>query len=157
MNTLGIPFNRHLGLEISTRPGFLLMLPGGERYTNHLGSVHAGAILALAEATSGEFMLREFADLDREVWPVVRRVEAKFRKPARDSLHARASFEAGAKEMFLETLARTGRALLTVRIELYDEHDTHAATVNVEWFVARERGNAESKVEPADPSRLGTV
>jgi acyl-coenzyme A thioesterase PaaI-like protein len=144
MNTLGIPFNRHLGLVVSPRPGFLLMLPDGERYTNHLGTVHAGAILALAEAASGEFMLREFAHLGGQVWPVVRRVEARFRKPARGALHARGDFDEGAKAAFLEALARTGRALLTVRVDLHDEHDTHAATVNVEWFVARGRDAGEA-------------
>lgn len=137
MNTLGIPFNRHLGLEVSPQPGFLLMLPAASCYTNHLGTIHAGAMLALAEAASGELLWREFPALKNSVWPVVRRVEAKFRKPARGALHARGSLNGADRETFLEALARTGRALLNVRIELCDEHDAHAATVNVEWFIAR--------------------
>ena len=36
----------------------LLVLPAGGQYLNHLGTVHASAQLALAEASSGEYLLR---------------------------------------------------------------------------------------------------
>src|SRR5260370_42466796 len=48
-----LPFNSFLGIQISTEPSQLLRLPSGERYLNHLCTVHASAQLALAEASSG--------------------------------------------------------------------------------------------------------
>src|SRR5437879_5516558 len=76
-----LPFNSFLGIHIATEPSQLLRLPPGDRYLNHLGTVHASAQLALAEASSGEFLLKHF-DSTNGIAPVVRRIEAKFRKPA---------------------------------------------------------------------------
>jgi hypothetical protein len=76
-----LPFNSLLGIQIATDSAHLLKLPAGGQYLNHLGTVHASAQLALAEASSGEFLLRHFRSTEGIV-PVVRRLEAKFRKPA---------------------------------------------------------------------------
>lgn len=55
MNTVTeLPFNKLLNLEAATDEAHLLRLPAGGQYLNHLGTVHAGALLALAEASSGE-------------------------------------------------------------------------------------------------------
>src|SRR6266849_9241306 len=74
-------FNSFLGIQVATEPSKLLRLPSGDQYLNHLGTVHASAQLALAEASSGEFLLRHFGSA-QGILPVVRRLEAKFRKPA---------------------------------------------------------------------------
>ena len=50
MDVTKIPFNALIGLAHSDEPKYLLMLPVDEKYTNHLGTVHAGALFALAEA-----------------------------------------------------------------------------------------------------------
>ena len=149
VNLMAIPFNRHLGLERSGKPGCLFSLPAKPCYTNHLGTVHAGALLALAEASSGEFMAREFGDLAAGVVPVVRRVEARFRRPARGAVHARGRLEASTRETFLSTLAQKGRAGLEVQVELIDDQDVPLVFVRVEWFVAR----AEPGEPAADPGR----
>src|SRR3954464_13972724 len=75
-----LPFNRFLGIETAPAPQ-LLRLPAGAQYLNHLGTVHASAQLALAEASSGEFLLRALG-FPSGIVPVVRRLESKFRKPA---------------------------------------------------------------------------
>ncbi len=74
-----LPFNSFLGIE-KGNDITLLRLPSGKQYLNHLGTVHAAAQLALAEASSGEFLLRHFDSTDHII-PVVRHLEAKFRKP----------------------------------------------------------------------------
>src|ERR1700761_3137919 len=86
-----LPFNQFIGLEAGSDAEGWLRLPAGERYLNHLGTVHASALLALAEATSGEVLLRHFrAAVGGGVVPVVRRLEAKFRRPARGAVVGRA-------------------------------------------------------------------
>ena len=60
----------------------MLSLPDDIRYTNHLGTVHASALMALAEATSGAYLISALNGVEFKVLPVVRRVEARFRKPA---------------------------------------------------------------------------
>jgi acyl-coenzyme A thioesterase PaaI-like protein len=93
MDVTALPFNRLLGLEKgASESGLLVSLPPSPQYMNHVGSVHASALLAVAEAGSAEFLLRHFGDVAGYV-PVVRRLEAKFRKSARGRVSARASVE----------------------------------------------------------------
>src|SRR5438552_570394 len=59
-----LPFNSFLGLQKAAEPSQLLRLPPGGQYLNHLGTVHASAQLALAEASSGEFLLHRLASVE---------------------------------------------------------------------------------------------
>jgi hypothetical protein len=53
-----LPFNNFLGIHPAHDTAHPLQLPSGSQYLNHLGQVHAAAQLALAEASSGELLLR---------------------------------------------------------------------------------------------------
>ena len=46
-----LPFNRLLELETVLSGDAFPRLPAGEKYHNHLGTVHAGALLSVADAT----------------------------------------------------------------------------------------------------------
>src|SRR4051794_16991846 len=85
-----LPFNRFVGIQAAGADGGILRLPAGDQYLNHLGTVHASAQLSLAEATSGEFLLRVMGETEG-LMPVVRRLEARFRKPAYGAVTSRAS------------------------------------------------------------------
>jgi len=135
MNTVTeLPFNKLLNLEAAGDDA-KLRLPSGGQYLNHLGTVHAGALLALAEAGSGEFLLRALGGADGVV-PVVRRLEAKFRKPANGAVTAAASVAEGALDELRAGLAGKGRALISVNVELHDESGAHVLSASVEWFIA---------------------
>ncbi len=59
MDVTALPFNRFLGLQTAPPDsGFLVTLPGSPDFTNHLNTVHASALLAVAEAGSGAFLLK---------------------------------------------------------------------------------------------------
>lgn len=131
-----LPFNRFLGLEQSEESDQLLRLPLGAQYLNHLGTVHASAQLALAEAASGEFLLRH-VELGNRVLPVVRRMEAKFRRPATGALTASARVAPKALDQLNAEIIRKGRALMAVTVELHDETSAHVLTAVVEWFIQR--------------------
>lgn len=131
-----LPFNTFLGLRPATAAGRLLQLPAGGQYRNHLGTVHASALLALAEASSGEFLLRHFGSATGVV-PVVRHIEAKFRKPAHGVVSSSAAVPAEALAQLDTDLAAKGRALVPVTVDLYDEAGTHALSATVEWFIQR--------------------
>jgi acyl-coenzyme A thioesterase PaaI-like protein len=133
---LTLPFNSFLGLEPATESGKLLRLPADPKYLNHLGTVHASALLALAEATSGEFLLRHFGSAEG-LLPVVRRLESKFRKPAHGAVTSAASAQPEALAQFTTDLAAKGRALLPIAVELHDASRAHVLTATVEWFVQR--------------------
>src|SRR6266403_5799730 len=115
-----LPFNSFLGIQTAAGPARLLQLPSGRHYLNHLGTVHASAQLALAEASSGEFLLRHFGSAEGMV-PVVRRLDAKFRKPANGAVTSTASATPESlAQLDLELLSK-GRALIPVSVELHDE------------------------------------
>src|SRR5262245_23280331 len=53
-----LPFNALIGLEpASPESGCLVYLPADPKYANHLGTVHASALLAVAEAGSGAALI----------------------------------------------------------------------------------------------------
>lgn len=132
-----LPYNRLIGLESGHNvEGPLLRLPGGERYCNHIGTVSAGALLSLAEAATGEFLLRRFGSATGLI-PVVRRMEAKFRRPARGPVSATVPLSGDLFERFEGELASKGRALLEIPVELHDSEGVLVMGATVEWFVQR--------------------
>ena len=139
MNTVtDLPFNRLLNLQTAGDSAKLLQLPEGGQYLNHLGTVHASALLALAEASSGEFLLRSLGGMDG-LLPVVRRIEAKFRKPATGVIQSVASVREGALDALQTGLATKGRGLISVNVELHDDSCAHVLSATVEWFIASSR------------------
>ena len=114
-----LPFNRFLGLETASESTQLLKLPAGGQYLNHLGTVHASAQLALAEASSAEFLLRAFGSASGFV-PIVRRLESKFRKPANGAVTATIPTPPQMLEQLRNDLAAKGRAMISVAVELHD-------------------------------------
>ena len=137
MDVTQLPFNRLIGLEAGPEgSGILASLPEGQQYTNHLGTVHASALLALAEAGSGAFLVRRLGSGDGYV-PVVRRLEAKFRKPASGRMSARAAVLQEEVERWAGELAARGRVSARVPVEVVDAAGAVVMTAAVEWFIAR--------------------
>jgi acyl-coenzyme A thioesterase PaaI-like protein len=133
-----LPFNSFVGIQVADDAAHLLRLPAGKQYLNHLGTVHASAQLALAEASSGEFLLRHFGSADGII-PVVRRMEAKFRKPANGSI---TSTVTGAPETLAQLdveLSAKGRALISIPVEIHDEAGAHTLSATFEWFIQRDK------------------
>lgn len=130
-----LPFNRFIGVEQAADPSQVLRLPSRAQYLNHVGTVHASAQLALAEASSGEFLLRELGP-SANVVPVVRRLESKFRKPANGAVTSSVSAPQGFEQLHAD-LAAKGRALITLAVELHDESGAHTLSASVEWFITR--------------------
>ena len=52
MDILSLPFNKFIGMEPSSDSAYLLTLPAKTEYENHIQTVHAAALFALAEASN---------------------------------------------------------------------------------------------------------
>ena len=137
MDVTKLPFNHLIGIELGD-PGsdFLISLPDDVKYTNHLGTVHASALFAVAEAASGLFLLRYFG-ADAGLVPVVRRVEAKFRKPGRGRVSARALVAPEEPPRWSAELSRRGRVIASVPIEVVGSDGETAVSVTIDWFIVR--------------------
>ncbi|MDA8078660.1 MAG: DUF4442 domain-containing protein [Nitrospiraceae bacterium] len=133
-----LPFNRFIGMEaLPPDSGFLVSLPAAPHYANHLGTVHASALLAVAEAGSGAFILKHLGNGDGYL-TVVRRLQSKFRRPAMGRVSARACAKAGAIDDVRSDLQVKGRALFSVSVEVVDEADVVVMSADIEWFITRE-------------------
>ena len=138
MDVTQLPFNRLIGLRTCPPDtGFLVSLTGGPEYGNHLGTVHASALLALAEAGSGAFLVRHLGVAAGFV-PVVRRVEAKFSRPASGEVATRAKTSAEEAASWATELAARGRVLAPVAVQVVTTAGVVVLTATVEWFITRE-------------------
>ena len=129
-----LPFCQMLGLQRGDASS-QLTLPEGTQYLNHLGTVHAGALLTLAEAASGEFLLSRFGKVEGIV-PVVRRLEAKFRKPAHGTITSKIATPQEQLNDVQRDLDAKGRASISIAVDLHDQSSTHVLSAEVEWFIA---------------------
>jgi acyl-coenzyme A thioesterase PaaI-like protein len=137
MDISQLPFNQLIGLELAgPEDGFLVSLPDKPQYSNHLGTVHGSALLAVAEAGSGEFLLRHLGPIEGFV-PVVRRVEAKFRKPASGRVSSQCSIAEEVIVAWSSELASRGRLSASIPIEVVDSRGVVVMSAVVEWFISR--------------------
>lgn len=138
MNIEDIPFNRLIGLQREPDGAqWAVSLPAGSQYHNHLGIVHAAAQLAVAEAASGDWMLRNFGAQAADFIAVVRRMETKFKQPARGKIMGKATVSEAARAVLAEEMATRRAMSFTLRVDVYDEVGSHALTGLVEWFITR--------------------
>ncbi len=137
MDVTGIPFNAFLGIERVDGVEPRLALREAANLTNHLGTVHASAQFALAEAASGECLLRMFGDIAERatVVPVVRSAEVKFRKPAQGAIQAGGQIAEDVARKARTALEGRGRALIPVEVTVEDAAANVTMTASFEWFV----------------------
>jgi Domain of unknown function (DUF4442) len=140
MDITEVPFNHFLGIRKSPGDGpHLLELDNLPEYRNHLGTVHAGAQMALAEAASAEYLLRTFAGADAGVLAVVRRVQAKFKNLVNGKVFARVDCSPEELARFSKALDAKGKALIGVTVDISDGAGVVAMTSVIEWFIQRPR------------------
>jgi acyl-coenzyme A thioesterase PaaI-like protein len=131
-----LPFVKFIGIEKSDRNDYLLMLNESPDYLNHLGTVHAAAQFALAESSSGEFLLTMFSEfVDVQVVPVVRRAEVKYCKPATGQLYSRAEYKNEEIDKAKTELNAKGRTMMKVKIIVLDINDNKTMQSEYEWFI----------------------
>jgi acyl-coenzyme A thioesterase PaaI-like protein len=129
-----LPFNKLVGLKISDKVGFQLMLENDLAYTNHAGTVHAAALFALAEAAASQFLIEQFPDFGSEIVPVVRKSEIAYKKIAYGTIYAQASFFKSIAKEIIEQLTLRKRALFDVQVQLFDSDSSLVFTGVFHWF-----------------------
>ena len=140
MEITEIPFNKFVGMKRSGRPGTgCLELEDSPNYKNHLGTVHASAQFALAEACSGEYLLSRFEELAADHVPLVRRAEVRFRKPATGRLVAEARVADEKMRKFVADLGAKGRAVVGIDVDVRDSTGGVTMRATIDWFIQRMR------------------
>lgn len=138
-----LPFNRLLELTCRTaRAGYAeVALPGDERMTNHLGSVHAVAELAPAEAAGGIAAASGLADLVHDGWvPIAKRLEVDYRRLANGEVVAICELPEELARSAREAAQAGERIGFVLPIDVRDAEGT-VAEVRVE-YVFKQRGGS---------------
>lgn len=136
MNIIDIPFNKLLGISKADNTDYLLQLDARKEYTNHLGTIHAAALFALAEGSGAQFLLNSFpGEMIDSVIPVLRKVEVIYKKPANGVIVSSAKLKEDAIEDIMLQLNSKKRVLITTTVDLFDAEITKVFTANFEWFV----------------------
>jgi acyl-CoA thioesterase FadM len=138
MDALDLRFSSMIGLRRSDRPDLGTLCLGDEPHVhNHLGTIHAAAQFALAEAASGDFLQARFAALAPSCIGVVRRSEVTYRSPARGTIYAAASVDEQRLREFEDRLTARGRAFVTVGVAVRDATGAVTMSGEVEWFAQK--------------------
>ncbi len=136
MEVLKIPFNKFLDVQqAGTNNDYIFKLEHKKEYQNHLGTIHASALFALAESSSGEFLFNQLRDYNLDVIPVVRKVEMKYSKPARGTVFSKASIIDSDIKEILSELNKTKRTIVKVRVDIYNEESEKLLTSRFDWFI----------------------
>ena len=132
-----IPFNTHLGLEVTEiGPGHgVVLLPEAPHLLNHVGSQHAGGLFSAGEAASGGAFVGAFAERMGDITPLAQRADIEYRRIARGAITATATLddaEARIAELDADGVTRFG-----VPVELTDAGGEVVASMTVHWHVKR--------------------
>lgn len=137
MDVTQIPFNKFIEISHSNAADHVLKLGFKDNMKNHLGTFHASAQFALAEACSGFSLQKLFPQRANSVVPVLRKSDIKFKKPAQSDIQAAASISTETKEQFEHQLEKKGHATIAVPVEIMDQNGTVTMTGTYEWFVQK--------------------
>jgi hypothetical protein len=143
MHVTDLAINQALGIHLAPEgSGHILEIPESPLLLNHVDTVHASVQFALAEASSGEFLLRHLGEAQSHVFAVLRTSEVKFRKPAHGTLRASARFADGVADSLSVELASRGRVLASVLVEVVDSQGVVTMTGKYAWFLQRQTNAA---------------
>lgn len=142
--SLVVPFNDQARIELIDKSGGVARTRIGDHHelTNHLGTVHGGALFTVGEAASGHaFMDAVYAAVGEGITTltaVVKTACINFLKPAKGAVDASATLATPIAEV-LAKMETDGRATATVNVTLTNSEGAVVAELIVEWHLRRRR------------------
>jgi acyl-coenzyme A thioesterase PaaI-like protein len=137
ISVLNLPFNQLIGIEPAlVDSGYQLILADKQCYTNHLGTVHASALLSLAEAVTGHFLNHRFGNEGTFI-PVVRRLNAEFSKPAKGAVYAKVDVSEEEVNQWLFLIRNKKRFIIAISFEVHNEEKQTVLSGKAEWFITK--------------------
>ena len=135
-----VPFARHAGDEnVEIGDGIArTQLTQTEQLSDHIGSLHAGAIFTLAETASGAAMLGAFAEMATAIRPLATEAKISYLKLGRGTIQAQARTVMAGAEL-REQLRSSGLAAFEINVDVQDERERVIAKVSVQWRVTMPR------------------
>lgn len=135
-----LPLVKLLGIRIDSIASGAseVSMPDDPKLHNHLGTPHAGALFTLAETASGAAMAGGFAELIPDLRPVAKESRIQYQKLAKGATRASGRVP-GDLAALKAQLAADGKVAFPVNVDIFDQHGTLAAQVQVDWYLSAKR------------------
>ena len=148
-----VPFARHAEVQISEiADGYAVaQLTQSEQLSNHLGSVHAGAIFTLGEAASGAAMIGAFAQMATMIRPVATSANISYLKLGRGIIKAKARTGISGADL-RHQLSTNGLVTFEINVDVQDARERVIAQVTVSWRVTMPRSAVSAGASEDRPS-----
>ena len=135
-----VPFQNHVGvtlLEVGDGVASAELTQRDE-VSNHIGSMHAGAMFTLGEAASGAAMAGALAPVILQMRPVAAMGSIAFKKIAKGTLtaHAKTSRPGAA---LMQAIKDDGKVAFDVGIDIRDAADETVVEMTINWYVSATR------------------
>ena len=135
-----VPFQNHVGavlLEVGDGIATAELVQRDE-VSNHIQTVHAGAMFTLGEAASGAAMAGALAPVILQMRPVAATAEIAFKKIAKGRLLATAKTARTGAELLAE-IESAGKVAFDVAVDIADEAGETVVEMRVNWHVSAAR------------------
>lgn len=132
-----VPFASHVGValgEIGVGEA-TATLEQSHNTSNHIATMHAGALFTLAEAASGAAMAGMFLERLAALRPVAASSTIAYARPAKGLITARAAVD-GEKAALFAALDGEGKVRFPVIIRMEDAEGREVAQMTVDWHVS---------------------
>jgi uncharacterized protein (TIGR00369 family) len=132
-----VPFAAHVGIAIREigEGTATTVLEQTQNTSNHIATMHAGALFTLAEAASGAAMAGLFLERLAGLRPVAASSTIDFLKPARGAITAYAQVE-GTKPALFAALDAEGKVRFPVAVRMADAEGREVARMTVDWHLS---------------------
>jgi len=134
MTIANIPYAHHTQITLHNGTPNLTL---HSHLTNHIGTLHAGALFTLAETASGLYLESLSEDNSDTLLPLLRTSSIKYKHPAQGTVHAKASVDPDDFSLFKQQLHKRGRASIAVDVAILDEAEKICMIGTFGWYVQR--------------------
>lgn len=134
--TASVPFARYVDVTIGdiSADGATATLDQRDEVSNHIGSVHAGAMFTLGETASGAALAGALVDRLMAIRPVAASAQIKYVAVAKGILRATATLAVPVEEA-KAALDQDGKVQFDVNVDMQDQDGKTVATMVVNWHV----------------------
>ena len=135
-----VPFANHVGvrlLEIGDGSASA-ELEQRKEVSNHIKSMHAGAMFTLGEAASGAAMAGALAPVILDMRPVAATGAIAFKKVAMGTLTAHAKTSRAGAEL-MQAIKEDGKVAFDVTVDIQDASGDTVVEMSVNWYVSAAR------------------
>ncbi|MGB3243639.1 MAG: DUF4442 domain-containing protein [Sulfitobacter sp.] len=135
-----VPFQNYVGVKLLDVSDGIASAELEQRddISNHINSMHAGAMFTLGEAASGAAMAGALAPEILQMRPVAAMGSIAFKKVAKGKLTAHAATSRPGTEL-MQAIKNDGKVAFDVTVDIRNDADETVVEMTVNWYVSATR------------------